>query len=133
MEWTSYGLYAILLGVKWAVEIADEFKPEFDALDEDARREVLALALVLQEFGPQLGRPRVDTLNGSRHANMKELRFSAAGGEWRVAFAFDPRRKAILLVAGDKSGGSERRFYRELIRKADERFDAHLARLGKET
>jgi hypothetical protein len=94
--------------------------------------EILALALVLEELGPQLGRPRVDTLNGSRHANMKELRFSAADGEWRVAFAFDPRRKAILLVAGDKSGGREKRFYRELIRKADERFDAHLARLTTE-
>jgi hypothetical protein len=68
--------------VKWAVEIADEFKPEFDALGQDVRTEVLALARVLQEFGPQLGRPRVDTLNGSRHANMKELRFSAADGEW---------------------------------------------------
>jgi len=56
-----------------------------------------------------------------------------ADGEWRVAFAFDPRRKAILLVAGDKSGESEKRFYRELIRKADERFDAHLARIGKGT
>jgi hypothetical protein len=119
--------------VRWAVEIADEFKPEFDVLGQDVRREVLALARVLQEFGPQLGRPRVDTLNGSRHANMKELRFSAAGGEWRVAFAFDPKRKAILLVAGDKSGGSQKRFYRELIRKADERFDAHLARIGKGT
>lgn len=54
------------------------------------------------------------------------------GGEWRLAFAFDPRRRAILLVAGGKSGGSERPFYRELIRKADERFDAHLARLRKE-
>jgi hypothetical protein len=64
---------------------------------------------------------------------MKELRFSAADGEWRVAFAFDPRRKAILLVAGDKSGGSEKRFYRELIRKADERFDAHLARSERGT
>jgi hypothetical protein len=112
-------------------QIADELKSEFEALDQEVRREVLALARVLQEFGPQLGRPRVDTLNGSRHANMKELRFSAAGGEWRVAFAFDPRRKAILLVAGDKSGRSQKRFYRELIRKADERFDAHLARIGK--
>jgi hypothetical protein len=60
---------------------------------------------------------------------MKELRFSAADGEWRVAFAFDTRRKAILLVAGDKSGISEKRFYRALIRKADGRFNAHLARL----
>jgi len=119
--------------VKWAVEMADEFKPEFDALHEYVRTEVLALSLVIQEFGPQFGRPRVDTLKGSRHANMKELRFSAAGGEWRVAFAFDPRRRAILLVAGDKSGGSERRFYRELIRKADDRFDAHLARIRRGT
>lgn len=106
---------------------------EFHALHEDVRTEILALSIVLEQFGPQLGRPRVDTLKGSRHANMKELRFSAADGEWRVVFAFDRRRKAILLVAGDKSGGSEKRFYRELIRKADERFDAHLARIGKGT
>jgi hypothetical protein len=115
--------------VRWTVELADEFKPEFDELDLTVRREILALARVLQELGPQLGRPRVDTLKGSRHANMKELRFSAVDGEWRVAFAFDPRRKAMLLVAGDKSGGSEKRFYRELIRKADQRFAAHLARI----
>ena len=113
----------------WAVEIGDEFEPEFDALHEDVQNEILALSLLLQQFGPRLGRPRVDTLNGSRHANMKELRFSAADGEWRVAFAFDPKRRAILLVAGDKSGGSEKRFYRDLIKKADDRFDAHLARL----
>jgi hypothetical protein len=119
--------------VKWAVELAEEFRPEFDALAESVRTEILALARVLQQFGPQLGRPRVDTLNGSRHANMKELRFSAADGEWRVAFAFDPKRKAILLVAGDKSGGSEKRFYRELIRTADQRFGAHLARMQQET
>ena len=74
----------------------------------------------------------MDTLSGSRHANMKEMRFSAADGEWRLAFAFDTGRRAILLVAGDKSGGSARRFYRALIRKADERFDRHLARLAKE-
>lgn len=116
----------------WDVAIGDEFKPEFFELHEDVRTELLALTLMLQEFGPQLGRPRVDTLHGSRHANMKELRFSASDGEWRVACAFDTKRKAVLLVAGDKSGGSEKRFYRELIRKADERFDAHLARLKKE-
>jgi hypothetical protein len=90
--------------------------------------EILALSRLLAQFGPQLGRPRVDTLKGSRHANMKELRLSAADGEWRVAFAFDPARKAILLIAGDKSGTSEKRFYREPIRKADLRFDEHLAR-----
>jgi hypothetical protein len=117
------------MGVGWTVEIGDEFEPEFDALHEVVRIEILSLARLLQQFGPQLGRPRADTLNGSRHANMKELRFSAAAGEWRVAFAFDTRRKAILLVADDKSGGGEKRFYRELVRKADERFDAHLDRL----
>ena len=89
------------------------------------------MSRLLQRFGPQLGRPRVDTLKGSRHANMKELRFSAADGEWRVAFAFDTKREAILLVAGDKSGSSEKRFYRRLVRKADERFEAHLDRLKK--
>jgi len=85
------------------------------------------MALLLEHFGPQLGRPRVDTLKGSRHANMKELRFDAADGVWRVAFAFDPK----LLIAGDKSGGGERRFYRQLIAKADERFDEHLSRTKK--
>ena len=118
--------------VSWAVEIGDEFEPEFDALHEDVQTEILALSRLLQQFGPQLGRPCVDTLNGARHANMKELRFSAADGEWRVFFAFDTRRKAILLVAGDKSGTSEKRFYREMVRKADHRFDSHLARLKRE-
>ena len=123
------------MNVKWVVEIGDAFEQEFDGLHEEVRTEILALSRLLQQFGPQLGRPRVDTLNGSRHSNMKELRFSAADGEWRVALAFDTKRKAILLVAGDKSGGSGKRFYRELIRKADDRFDAHLARLkaGKES
>ena len=117
--------------MSWAVGIGDEFEPEFDALHENVQTEILALARLLQQFGPQLGRPRVDTLNGSSHANMKELRFDAADGVWRVAFAFDPKRKAILLVAGDKSCVSEKKFYRELIRKADARFGAHLARLKK--
>jgi hypothetical protein len=62
---------------------------------------------------------------------MQELRFDAADGVWRVAFAFDPQRQAMLLVCGDTSGGSERRFYRLLIRKADDRFDDHLSRLRK--
>jgi hypothetical protein len=110
----------------------DEFEPEFLALPKDVQDEVLAMTRILQQFGPNLGRPRVDTLKDSRHANMKELRFDAANGVWRVAFAFDPKRRAILLVAGDKSGGSQKRFYRELIRKADDRFDAQLERVKKE-
>ena len=107
----------------------EEFEPEFDALPEAVQDELLANATLLECFGPRLGRPRSDTLNGSRHANMKELRFNAANGVWRVAFAFDPKRRAILLVCGDKSGGSERKFYRQLIAKADERFSRHLDRL----
>src|SRR5712691_6386722 len=99
------------------------------ALPPEVRIELLAQARVIERFGPTTGRPRVDTLNGSRHANMKELRFDAGGGVCRAAFAFDPRRRAILLVAGDKSGRGERAFYRRLIAIADSRFDAHLARI----
>jgi hypothetical protein len=132
MHLTAYAMQGILQQVGWIVEIGEEFEPEFFLMHEDVRGEILALSRLLQQFGPQLGRPRVDTLKGSRYANMKELRFSVADGEWRLAFAFDPRRRAILLVAGDKSGGSEKRFYRQLITKADERFDAHLGRLKKE-
>ncbi len=90
------------------------------------RIELLAKAKLIEAFGPSLRRPHADTLEGSKHANMKELRFSADGGEWRAAFAFDPERNAIVLVAGDKSGVSQARFYRLLIAKADARFDAHL-------
>jgi len=115
--------------MKWIILFHEDFEPEFDALPEEVQDELLAHAKLVGHFGPQLGRPRVDTLNDSRYANMKELRFAAADGVWRVAFAFDPRRQAILLVAGDKSGVSEKRFYRNLMAKADERFDSHLARL----
>jgi hypothetical protein len=107
----------------------DEFVPEFKEASKAVQDELAALVLNLRERGPQLGRPEVDTLKGSRHANMKELRFNSDGGVWRVAFAFDPERKAILLVAGDKGGISKRRFYRDLIRVADGRFDRHLKAL----
>jgi len=116
----------------WDVEFHDDFEPEFDELPEAVRVELLAHAGLLEEFGPTLGRPNVDTLKGSDHDNMKELRFDADDGVWRVAFAFDPRRKAILLCAGDKSGGSEARFYKKLIKKADARFDSHLELLEKQ-
>ncbi len=112
----------------WTVFFADEFEPEFDALDEAVQDAILARVLLLEREGPSLGRPHADALTGSRHANMKELRCNAAGGVWRIAFAFDPDRQAILLVGGDKSGGSEKRFYKRLIARADERFDRHLAK-----
>lgn len=115
--------------MNWIVEFYDEFEKEFDELPEEVQDELLSRVGVLEEFGSQLGRPSVDTLNGSKHSNMKELRFNASDGVWRVAFAFDPQRKAILLVAGDKSGVSESRFYRQLIKKADNRFDSHLANI----
>jgi hypothetical protein len=109
--------------VQWTIVFHPEFEPEFDRLDSVVQDELLAQAALL--------RPRVDTLKNSGHANMKELRFSAVGGVWRVAFAFDPGQRAILLVAGAKQGVSERRFYRRLIRKADDRLTRHLAQLNE--
>ncbi len=124
--WTQYHTVA----VNWAVEMADEFKPEFGALHEDIRTEILALSLVLTEFGPQLGRPRVDTLEGSHHANMKQLRFGAANGEWPSLLI--PGAGRFCLWRETNLAGAKKRFYRELIRKADDRFEAHLARIGRE-
>lgn len=114
----------------WEVVFHDEFEEEFQAFDEELQDELLAHAILLRDYGPVLGRPTVDTLKGSRHANMKELRFDWEGEVWRVAFAFDPKRKAILLVGGDKAGVDQKRFYRRLMAVADERFDSHLASLG---
>lgn len=119
--------------MSWVILFADEFVAEFAALDRQVRVELAAHATLLEQFGPQLGRPWVDTLKGSRHANMKELRFTANGQAWRVAFAFDPRRRAVLLCAGSKSGKSQRAFYRTLIRRADLRFDAYVRKLAIES
>lgn len=113
----------------WNVEFHDAFEVEFLAFEQTVQDALLAVAKLLADYGPRLGRPHADTLKGSKHANMKELRFEASDGEWRAAFAFDPERKAILLVAGDKSGGSEKRFYKQLIAKADLRFSAHVESL----
>jgi hypothetical protein len=96
--------------VSWSVEVGDEFRPELFALHEDVRTEILALARLLQQFGPQLGRPRVGY--AERLPPREYEGVAVQRGRWRVeiAFAFDTRRKGILLVAGDKSGGSEKRF-----------------------
>src|SRR3990167_6404259 len=115
--------------MKWTVKFYTKFEVEFDELSLEVQDELLSHALLLEKFGPQLGRPWVDTLKGSKYSNMKELRFKAKNGVWRVAFAYDPKRQAILLVAGNKSGVSETRFYKELIRKADERFSRYLNEL----
>jgi hypothetical protein len=113
----------------WEVRLHSAFEDEVLTLERDVRVALFAAAKLLADFGPRLGRPHADTLKGSRHANMKELRFEAADGEWRAAFAFDPERNAIVLVAGDKSGGSQKRFYKSLIAKADARFSEHVESL----
>ena len=118
--------------MEWTVEFDPAFDAEFDSLSDAVQDELLAHAQLLARFGPTLSRPRADTLKGSRHPNMKELRFDAERGVWRAAFAFDPERRAILLVAGDKRGANGRRFYRKLIRLAGERFDRHLARMQRQ-
>ena len=117
----------------WEVEFHDEFDPEFDALDQAVQDELLATAKAVQRMGPDASRPHVGTLDNPRHPNMKELRFTANGGAeiWRVAFAFDPRRKAIVLVAADKQGKHEKKFYRDLLRAANRRFDNHLDKLRR--
>jgi hypothetical protein len=116
----------------WNVEFHPLFAQEFLELSLGVQDALLAEVVMLEKYGPQLNRPHVDTLNGSKHRNMKELRFKADNGVWRAAFAFDPQRQAILLVAGAKSGMSEKRFYKQLIKKADERFDEHLTQLKAE-
>jgi hypothetical protein len=115
----------------WKVFYQEEFFLEYSSLAAEVQDELNAQARWIERFGPQTGRPRVDTLKGSGYPNMKELRFQAADGIWRVAFAFDPNRKAILLVAGDKSGVGEKKFYKSLIDKADSRYERHLNRIGQ--
>ena len=102
------------------------FKDEFRAFDPAVKEAAGEIIDALRDYGPRLGRPDVDTLKGSRHANMKEMRFKAGDGVWRFAFAFDPTRSAVVLCGGDKSGISETRFYGGLIAKADERYDEWL-------
>src|ERR1700704_3718046 len=91
------------------VQLHDEF--EFEELPEGIQDELLARLRVLAEFGPQLGRPNVDTLKGSSFPNMKELRFRK-DGLWRFAFAFDSLQQAIVLVGGDKEGENQAKFYK---------------------
>ena len=113
----------------WDVIFHDDFEIEFDGFREDVQNQAFAVFGVLEQFGPTLGRPHADTLNGSGHGNMKELRFNVGGEVWRVAFAFDPDRAAVLLVAGDKAGQNQENFYANLIAVADQRFEAHLRNL----
>jgi hypothetical protein len=115
--------------MRWTVVFHKAFEAEFAELPLGVKEALAATATLLASQGPTLGRPHADTLSGSKHANMKELRFNADDGVWRVAFAFDPARKGIVLVAGDKFGFAQKRFYKSLIAKADARFTEHLETL----
>jgi hypothetical protein len=114
----------------WEVEYTDAFGLWWDTLDADEQESVAMSVELLRQLGPRLSRPHADTLKGSRHSNMKELRTQHAGRPLRTLFAFDPRRSAILLIGGDKTG--DRRFYDRMIPLADDLYDEHLAQLRKE-
>ena len=115
--------------MEWTVRLHPEFDPEFDALPEGVQDELLAILRLLRVCGPALGRPHVDTLKGSAHGNMKELRIQCRGKPWRFLFAFDPARAAVVLAGGDKTGDG--RFYDRTIRIADRRFAQHLRTLRR--
>lgn len=117
--------------VTWIVDI--ELTAEWlTSLDGGSREQVVAAVELLEEHGPHLGRPVVDSVVGSRHKTMKELRPRFSGrSELRLLFAFDPERSAIILVAGDKAG-AWKRWYRQSIPKADDLFDEHLRTLKGE-
>ena len=112
--------------ISWNVIFEDEFDAEFQGMPEKLQDEILAHALLLKDYGPNLGRPTVDTLKGSKHTNMKELRFAWKGVVSRIAFSFDPVRQAVLLAAADKSGADQKRVYKKLISLADRRYDRYL-------
>ena len=114
----------------WEVEYTDQFEGWWEGLSSEQQEALDDRVMLLAEVGPGLGRPVVDTITGSRHANMKELRASE-GGALRVLFAFDPRRYAILLLGGDKSGRWNE-WYRRAIPEADALYDVHLGELRAE-
>lgn len=125
---------AIIIGVaraSWSVEFHPACEEWANGLDQADAEALLAAVKVLRDEGPNLGRPLVDSIKGSRHANMKELRPGSTGRtEIRVLFAFDRERKAILLAGGDKSE-DWKGWYKENIPIADARFDEHQAGIEK--
>jgi Uncharacterized protein conserved in bacteria len=115
----------------WVVEI-DLVEDWLLSVDEEILDLIAAALAILKEQGPGLGRPLVDTVVGSRHNNMKDLRPGSSGrSEVRILFAFDPKRRAILLVAGDKQGAWSR-WYKTNITVADDRYDMHLEALKEQ-
>ncbi len=114
----------------WEVEFTAEFEAWWDGLTADEQDTVDVGVKMLMVHGPLLHRPHSDTVKGSRHANMKELRVQHRGAPYRVLYAFDPRRSAILLIGGNKTGDA--RWYDRMIPVADDLYDEHLATLRKE-
>ena len=114
----------------WRIEYTDEFGAWCVALSESEQESVAASVELLRKLGPGLPRPHVDTVKGSRHSNMKELRTQHQGEPLRTLFAFDPRRSAILLIGGNKT--SDKRFYTKMVPLADKLFTEHLKGLEKE-
>ena len=109
----------------WEIKRTEELAKWTKTLDDDAREAILKNIIILKEIGPNLGRPYVDTLKQSRHKNMKELRIQNKKRLFRILFIFDPDRKAVLLIGGDKYG--DKRFYEKIIPIADNLFDKYLA------
>lgn len=110
-----------------SIEYTDQFEAWWESLTDDEQESIDAAVELLEERGPGLGRPLVDNVHQSRHANMKELR---PAGSIRMLFAFDPRRIAILLLGGDK-GGAWERWYEENVPTADTLYDQHLAEIDR--
>ena len=114
----------------WEVEYTDEFGQWWQTLTEQEQIDLVAGIGLIEETGPQLSRPYADTLKGSKHSNMKELRTQSGGRPLRTLYAFDPRRSAILLIGGDKTGDD--RFYEKMIPLADRLYDEYLRELKRE-
>jgi len=114
----------------WSIETTETFDEWYEQLDDADRTNVLASLLVLQERGPMLSRSYADTVNGSCHNNMKELRVQSKGRPIRVFYAFDPSRKGVVLCGGNKTG-KEKRFYEEMIPIADKEFTTYLKQFKK--
>jgi hypothetical protein len=116
--------------MEWEVLLDSDFEQWLTEQEVGVRRAIVAHAKLLATFGPSLGRPHVDTLKGSKLTNLKELRVQYQGQPWRVLFAFDPKRRAILLIGGDKRG--DNRWYRKAIAIAEQRYERHLAQMEQE-
>ena len=114
----------------WNVEYTDEFEDWWDSLTEAEQEDVAAYVTLLEKKGPTLPFPYSTDIRGSKHAHMRELRVQHAGRPYRVLYAFDPHRTAILLIGGDKTGNN--RWYDENVPRADALYDEHLAALEKE-